>query len=339
VKKSIERYAEKVQGDITDCGCDQPVAEGEVIWRDAQPVEVETLLDKHHVPEQLRDAVAEMLRCPECEDPLSRYSTVGTEWDFEQEHRRRIEAAEARYASALFEFRRHLEERRPPQEHAVGRALLRQIGRWPSGRIADEVWLRTQPASAGSTVTVERMRPPDPAVIHARAGRFNQDGERYWYLADGEEEAATEVADAGDAFVWVQRFRVTGLERVLDLRAWVADPMPEDDVQDRDPNMPLLAVALIYGDHLTNKPEEAPGPEVAYLISRVVADAAKHRGYSGILYRSPRHVGKNLVAFDWRLPFEAVGEPYQFPLAPEFYKRRSERLLIEGFHVGIPDWP
>ena len=69
---------------------------------------------------------------------------------------------------------------------------------------------------------------------------------------------------------------------------------------------------------------------------RFVADAAKQKGFSGIRYGSPYHVGKNLVAFDWRLPFEAVGEPCKFLLTPEFFKRRSERLLNRGLPPRDP---
>ncbi len=159
-------------------------------------------------------------------------------------------------------------------------------------------------------------------------------------MAGNEEQAAAEVAREGDDYVWVQRFRVVGLENVLDLRAWIADDgmaQPGDPEYD---DISLLAFAAIFGDHLTDKEEnEADDREPYYVVPRFISDVAKRRGYTSIRYRSPRHVGENLVIFDGAMPLDAVGTPQKVRLTPRFFKRRASRLILDGFHFGIPEWP
>ena len=110
-------------------------------------------------------------------------------------------------------------------------------------------------------------------------------GQAHWYLASSEYAAAHEVLNKGEAIVWMQRWNVEQLDSILALVVFEPDdPDPVTDAQADD--LPLLATAMIFGDHLNRDVDRTGGWKPEYFIPVYVADAAKHAGFKGIRFTS-----------------------------------------------------
>jgi hypothetical protein len=134
------------------------------------------------------------------------------------------------------------------------------------------------------------MWAPDPRVDRIPQGRYNHEGQSVLYLSENLETAVAEVFDRPGAeptgTVAVQGFDLLSLERVLDVRG--------------TPTRSLLYSALVYEGHLSRPVEHSSSWKPEYFVPRFVADLARLKGFSGIIYRTSKvfsAMGLNLVVF------------------------------------------
>ena len=122
----------------------------------------------------------------------------------------------------------------------------------------------------------------------------------------------------------MQRFQVEHLENILDLRPWNDE---DENVDEKDERYSPFVVAMIFCDLLTQLPDHYFNREneekkaikwrPAYLMSRFVSDAARHCGFSGVLYSSVRFRRENLVVFDADWKPKTDGDSYELSLTDE----------------------
>lgn len=151
-------------------------------------------------------------------------------------------------------------------------------------------------------------------------------------LASTADAAAAEVVRAGETTAWIQEWSIDHLDGVLDLHPWSPDDNAPFDDDERPKEVPLLAVAMIFGDQVTSIPARSEGWKPEYLVPRFLADAAKLNGFSAILFKSPRYYDKNLVVFDREAGFQPVGVPRIVEL-PEYLDKKREGIF---FYQGFP---
>lgn len=210
--------------------------------------------------------------------------------------------------------------------HPIGRKILRELKKSHKIALDQSHWFRAN---------VERgflsSRPP-PELVGDQ--RYNNSGQSYYYLANDPKCAVAESTYSKETkTAWVQRFQVERLENVLDLRPWNDE---DENVDEKDERYSLFVMALIFCDLLTQLPEHYFNQEdknkekikwkPAYLMPRFLADAARHCGFSGLLYSSVRYRRQNLVVFnpDWNP--KADGDSYELSLT-------EEDLMIDGRFV------
>lgn len=242
-------------------------------------------------------------------------------------HDWKVDRALKRHGRPIFDFWRFLHDfPMLGSGHPVGRKILRELRQSPPVDLGKSHWFRAN---------VERRfltsRPPPEFVGDQR---YNNCGQSYYYLANDPRCAVAESTYCKETkMAWVQRFQVERLENVLDLRPWNDE---DENVDENDERYSLFVMALIFCDLLTQLPEHYFDQEdknrakikwkPAYLMPRFVADAARHCGFSGVLYSSVRYGGQNLVVFnsDWNP--KADGDSYELSLT-------EEDLMIEGKFV------
>ena len=290
--------------------------EGGPVWVIGQQTELDEVLDDCGVPqdEDLRGRVLADVDCPGCGDNLSGHHEVGVKFDFEIAHEHAVERAIEEFGDQLSEFAAFLEEY--PMlgaAHSVGHLILDGIGSFPRTRLDKSTWYRARRIEHGRKLGVDDMRLPDPRFVRL-PGRFNHLGQAHWYLADSEFTAAAEVVEEDESLVWMQKWIVEHLEPILDLVVFGPDdPNPVRD--SRVEELPLLATAMIFGDHLRQDADRAATWKPEYFIPIYVADAAKRAGFKAIRFTSTRaYSDPNLVVFDSDAPVEHDGEPYTFKL-------------------------
>ncbi len=313
--EDVEDYRGRLLSTIVSCQSCQPWENGPV-WVIGKPIELEEAMDNCGVPldnQDLREAILSDLVCPGCGDSLSEHHDVGVKFDFEIAHERAVDRAKEEFGERLWEFSRFLEKY--PMlgaNHEVGSLILKGIQSFPKACLEGSTWFRARRIENGRELDVEDMRVPDPERVAIPPGRFNHLGQAHWYLASSEHAAAREVLDKGEAIVWMQRWTVERLDSILDLVVFGPDdPEPVTDARAED--LPLLATAMIFGDHLNRDVDRRAGWRPEYFIPVYVADAAKHAGFKGIRFTSTRsYMDVNLVLFSSDAPVKADGRPFTY---------------------------
>ncbi|MCZ6626005.1 MAG: RES domain-containing protein [Deltaproteobacteria bacterium] len=332
-RRDIDSLVEQVQQQITHCITCQPYEGGEAVWIFGSRTDIDDVLDSCSVPERLKDEVLSQINCPGCGASIERPCDVGIKHDFEIEYDETLERAERRYESKLYDFS-HFLQRVPylGANHPLGKAILRTIKKFPKRSVERRSWFRGRRVVDGRSISTDDLRPPDPEQIAIPEGRFNHYGQAYWYLASTAEAASAEVVRAGWKMAWIQEWSIDHLDGVLDLRPWSPDDDGAFDDDGRPKEVPLLAVAMIFGDQITSMPARSEGWKPEYLVPRFLADAAKLNDFSAILFKSPRHYDENLVVFDRNAEFEPVGAPRKVEL-PEYLDKKREGIF---FYQGFP---
>ena len=98
-----------------------------------------------------------------------------------------------------------------------------------------------------------------------------------------------EILGKGECLCWVQQFTIKEVSNLLDLSSYVS--AEEDD--------PILALGLINVKLPSIVPNKKSPWKPEYFIPRFIADCAKHQGFGGVIFNSPKHYESNLVLFNW----------------------------------------
>jgi hypothetical protein len=252
--------------------------------------------------------------------------------DFENDptissHDWKVAQALKRHGRAIFDFWHFIHDF--PMlglAHPIGKKILQELNTSPKITLDQGHWFRANMEREFLT-----SRPPREFVPEQR---YNSSGQPYPYLSNNAKCAVAESTySKGTKTAWVQRFQVERLENVLDLRPWNDE---DENVDESDERYSPFVMALIFCDLLTQLPEHYFNQEdknkgkivwkPAYLMPRFVADAARYRGFSGVLYSSVRYRWQNLVVFnsDWNP--KPDGDSYELSLI-------EEDLIIEGNFV------
>jgi hypothetical protein len=334
----IKRFARAIQSEIVSCPNEQSFDEGDTIWISGSPTDIPDLLMQHDVPEDMEEEVVARLHCPACGSPLEPWQEVGTKYSFESTHEFTVGTALRKYDEKLHGFDIFL--LKSPMSgfaHPLGKTIIREIRKAPRTALHKPMWYRARATKEyGFGVTPVELVPDQ---------RYNSSGIAHWYFADNPECAVAEIDNGGAG--WVQRFEIDGLTDLLDLRSWKPDdPRVLDEEGDYHPPHGLLLAALIYGDFLAQMyyPElpndrEKRKWKPEYLVSRFVAEAARHAGFKGILCGSTRYPGENLIVFDSNWAPKTICEPIHVTLDADGMKTVQNYIWNQGEGFVLPDFP
>ena len=296
------------------------------------------LLMEHNVPERLRDVIVGKLRCPKCDSPIEIWQDIGVKPQLEISHEQRIEKALKRHSEKLEEFAKSL--RTTPYlgaSHSIGKRIVKEIETFTKTSLTNESWFRARRVDSPVPMTTDDLRPPDPTKHRIPEGRFNHFGQACWYLADDARSAASEVTSSEERLAWVQEWKLEQMSKILDLRPWHSEDERVYDHNGEVIDFPLLPVALVFGDHLNARPEKESRWRPEYLVPRFVADAARHAGFSGILFQSTRSFGNNLVIFDRNASLHPIGTTNLIVLDQKEAERRDGIFFYQGFPISLAD--
>jgi hypothetical protein len=309
-EERIEAWAARVQPSIGYCINCQPRDSGEYVWVMGVQVQLGDHLADWRVPQDIRDDVADQLRCGNCGTcNFSVYDDIGLYTAEERAHSLRWRSWRKRYYKKLDDFGTFL-SRYPylGAAHNLGREIRRMIAAYEVTEVEPASWWRARRAEGARLFVTKDMLPPDEQSVVSE-GRFNHYGQRVFYLARDAETALAETLDheKNEALAWVQEFKIPGISGVLDLIK------PDWHEEER---VPLLALGLLSHMDRLAPPRGSPWkPE--YFVPRYIADCAKEAGFKGIRFRSARAYGTNLVLFEWdERVVEAVGEPQSRTFVP-----------------------
>jgi hypothetical protein len=312
--------------EIRYCPYCQPYDSGEIVWILGRQIELEELFDWLEVPEEQRDVISERLSCPNCGADLDRTMDVGIRFEFEREYDKKLEEALSAFEDGLWEFADYLENL--PflgASHEMGKRILEEMERFRRVTLEDVTWYRARRMVDGRILSVEELFPPDPDEVDIPGGRYNHPGKSHWYLASGSDASVAEVTISDELMAWVQGFHIGILENILDLRSWTAEDLAAEELD----RIPLVAFALVFSDVLQGRKERDRHSDSVYYPSRFVADAARERGFSGILFRSVRHLEENLIIFDPRFPCAPIGAPELTTITVHEARIRDGQNLID----------
>ncbi|HEY4309318.1 MAG TPA: RES family NAD+ phosphorylase [Pirellulales bacterium] len=301
----VEMWVNQIQSQIIGCDNCQPF-EDSGDEDDGGLQSVEEFLYDNEVPEELHDAIAEQLVC-RCGHSLELDSGIVVD---EIESQPDVIAADrfgdwaAEDNPRLGAFVDHL--RQFPNaglDHEVGVDLLNQLKALKTTTITGNWWRAQNVKESECPPSVARMGPPPAA---GSTGRLHGPDQRAFYLGSDKSAAVNEARKylQADRQMWIQQFRITGVENVIELQA----PLSRTAAFYRD-DIPLLFAGLMWCDGLV---QQRVGSEQAkeYLLPQFISKCATSIGIAGITFNSLLHEGTNLVLFKWTDEIVSpIGEP------------------------------
>ena len=300
----IKKYIDEIQPEIKYCVTCQPYDGGDYIWVLGDESDLEDLLDDYDVPEEIRDEVADQLRCNNCGCNLFRQATIGLKPQSEKEFDWKLEEWEKQYQNQLSEFATFLKSY--PYLGAInpfGSQIVKSMSTFPKTIITDQEWYRARRIDNGNKAQIDDFKAPDSTIVTIPEGRYNHYGQSYWYLANSKEAAAKEIVTKKEVMVWMQCVYVQEAKDILDMR----------DVFEAGPKDSVVAIGIIFSDVLKQVVKRDQGWKPEYFVPRFIADSAKLTGFKGIVFHSRRHFDDNLVLFEPNtILFEFKGKPHIF---------------------------
>jgi RES domain len=322
-RRTAEEWAAIASEHIVSCtGCCS-VVEGDYFF-DGDRIGVrDFVLWSMEVPEKKAEAVVALLKCSNCHGSIDEWDDIGIKPSYKVEEDAAVEYATRTWGRKLTDFAAFLATY--PMlgaAHPVGKRILQEIDKFRKLTLPESVWFRGRRIdAAGKRLTPDDMRVPDPNNVAIGVGRFNHHGQPHWYLAEQEKTALEEVLDPGETLAWVQRWKVAELTDVLDLvlerrgfeffESFLADEEAMAGVIGgaRIGELPVLALAMMWGQHLDRPVDRKAGWKPEYFVPLFVMDAAKYRGFRGVRYTSVHGDGINLVIFDRDAEVATMGDP------------------------------
>jgi hypothetical protein len=187
--------------------------------------------------------------------------------------------------------------------HPLGHAISERLKQIQTVVVESSVWFRGLVCTNGAPDPQDFL-PPDPCRIVVPEQRFNHQGQRVFYLSNGERGAALECRDDGDdnRDIWIQRFRTAALSKILDLASAASG------------SDQIVIEAATYCGEAPDDIKRPPHLQPEYSVPRFVADCARLASASGLLAPSVEE-GTNLVLFQWNdHEVRPEGKPQKFVL-------------------------
>lgn len=123
----------------------------------------------------------------------------------------------------------------------------------------------------------------EPPLIISSEGRGNIRGVSYFYCAEDEYTALSELKTTSRCFASIAKFQITSNLQLIDFSENKQVPPVEGMVSGR-------LITTIMEEYL-----DAPGN---YLFTQVISDEIRKAGYDGLRYISARSGGKNIIIFN-----------------------------------------
>jgi hypothetical protein len=282
------RFVSRVQAQLAPCANCQPCNDGEPVWLNFH-TRLDNLMEMLGIPQACRDKVAERLDCPCCHHSYARYEEVGYKGDLEVLYYKLVDARCRECRSQFDQFHKYLEDF--PDlgvNHELGRRIDKASSGFPTTVLTHDTWYRARREVDGRELTPLDFYPPDPNKCVIGEGRFNHHGQSLFCLVGNKYGAAMEVVREDETRAWVQKFRIKGIERILDLTH-------EEGCAEE--SLPVIASGLMYVGALSRSVERENGCKPEYRVPRFVADCVRAHGFAGIAFKSARHYFDNLLLF------------------------------------------
>ncbi len=281
------------------------------------PIFIEEALAPLRLKQRESKRLLRQLTCPCCESPVRAGTFVVPRDSGELRRARFARKFEEEYGTLASDFREFLiEHPRLGAEHRFGKLLSKVMKSARTTAVYPSIWYRAEP--------LDRKPPHD--------NRYNETGQKAWYLSGDDKTAAVEVMREPKTHTKVRIYEIELGEPVemLDLRSlvWGEDPIRQ-----------WILRNLVDNGFLSEPcKDENSTPE--YLVTQFVADLARARKIRGIQYdttrtspqNNPNAGGHNLVIFGPRpqhlvrsqsvVEFGELGQLEDDPFCPELWPLR-----------------
>lgn len=252
---------------------------------------VDELFSKLRLTKSERSRLSKNLYCPNCENHLEPHHSIVFYTEEEEKHIRRTASWDKRYSPQFDEFQDFL-VKYPSLGglHPTGEQLVRAIKRARARTLEPGIWYRARGYEENQQFTADDFFPPSPQRHKVSVGRYNNAGQRAYYLGNSPETVAVETLrdkKADDGKLWIARVELLEPLRVLDLRFQILG---------KEEHYPLLLYGLLYAEKINEvqKPSDLSNPQ--YRLPQYIADLVRWRKLDGILYTSTQE-----YPFSWRV--------------------------------------
>ena len=286
--------------------CDncQPWEGGGPIWVLGNPQDIKDFLNECGIPRKYHSEIASNVYCNSCHSPLELGIQVALKSMEQKQFERKMEKWKITFQPKFHEFTKYLQQY--PYlgaRHHIGRRIIDAIENFPKHSIKSQVWYRARQLTDGIKFTSRDMLPPEPTKVHIPEGRYNHFGQSHWYLANFEWACANEVKYKTESFAWIQKIKIVQDPKILNLC------MKHPDHP--NPYLSILATGIIYSDTIRKEVIRDNNWKPEYFVPRFIADAAKMKGYDGIVFNKYLLDSEYLVLFNVdKLKYRFVGIPY-----------------------------
>ena len=316
LSEELKNYINEVNEQIISCFQCQPYdsEEKEIVWIEGDRFELADIFSDNDIPEQHWDEIIPYIKCPQCGnvfDYIGDEVGIMGEYEhfFQQKYDEIVKISKEKIQS-FYEFL----SKYPYLgiEHEAGQEIKEEIKTMRLQEINDTVYYRARKPHNGKIFKHEDMLNP-PQTVEIPEGRFNHYGQSHLYLGETEEICTKEVTSEEQELLWLQKYKIVKLERILDVTEYIAPYNIEE--------IPLFFAGLFHSGLINVQKSNKISWTPEYFIPRFVADIARLNGINGILYQSMKTIGNNLVIFNMQnCIYEFEGDPYTFLYNRKIYK-------------------
>ncbi|MCK4914411.1 MAG: RES family NAD+ phosphorylase [Planctomycetes bacterium] len=287
---------------------------------------VQEQFEESSVPQNLQKDVVKLLRCSNCQGALELGTAIFVYRTEKRQHTRQRIRWDIQYGYHRFKEFENFMKLYPylGLEHEIGKEILADISKFKKITIKEQIYYRARRIEGDMEFAYKDMWPPDPEQVEIPEGRFNHFGQSYFYLGSTDKVAAKETLTADEKQVRMQKFKIHQLENILDMTSESYLHQPEA--------IPALAASIIHNRLFLDRPR-LKGWKPEYFIPRFIADVAKYKGFSGILYDSARDYSKDKNLVLWKpsqkRELDVEGGPYIFQLP------KPQKIIKPKNHVHL----
>ncbi|PJJ10289.1 RES domain-containing protein [Flavobacterium sp. 1] len=291
ITKKEQKVINKIQSRLSSCADCESWDEGEPLWLWGDATDIYNLLADSEIEDNRKEVIAFEFKCPNCSCELELMSKVSIKRKYELELEKHIFQSMKKYGNSLKDFEALIRDY-PflALNHTIGKKIFREVSKKKIAQTtikADTVLYRSRLCESSKILGSNDLFNPPLGV--PTEGRFNHNGQSYFYLCNEEEGSILEISE--NELVWTQTFKIDEeIDNILDLSFDY-----EEVSLSTDALLICLHLSEIFKKNSTNKGNWKPD----YFITRFVMDCAKKSGYSGIKYNSIKmYSSMNYVLFD-----------------------------------------